>query len=379
MELLLIALAICLFLLLLSAVVFVALVMQLRKYPPEVPRSDLPLFRVAFRAAYRELGLTAWGDFPAGIHRHDAHLYAAFFVIFRDTYLGDGAALTRAEREIIATAISVSNRCHFCINIHSTLVRTSSEPGVAGLILDRRPEKIADPRERDLARFGLSTKEPAAAIIRNPPFTADEVSDAAVLALGFHYLNRVLDSVGMRQGIKTVALSSPPRFALVRIMGLEQNLEAGIALRQVLASGLTHPIMMSDADRANILRITRNRAEVANSILFTWSTIQHTARALFDEEVLTTIRVHLAGWQGENAPLGSDWLESAVQPLSFNPMNQALARQGVLIAREPFRTSRRELWEVCGHSNRRQLALACFAAFAAALRIVEWIPIPNRS
>ena len=93
--------------------------------PSEVPRADRPLFRIARSACRRDFTLGAWGDYPPGLHRYDAHLYMACYVIMRDVYLPDGAALSRGDREIVATAVSVANRCHFCIHNHARLVYAS--------------------------------------------------------------------------------------------------------------------------------------------------------------------------------------------------------------------------------------------------------------
>ena len=380
MELLLLALVLCLIMAMISGVVFFLLVRQLRQYPREIPKEDLPLARATYRAAAPFFGVGAWGDFPLGMHRFEAHLYSGFFTVWRDAYICDGMVLARSEREIIATAVSVSNRCYFCATSHGNLVRMSNEGSVTGMLIARTPERITDPRLRALGQYGLSTKNPNADILLAPPFTPDELSDIAVVAFIFHYINRLMDSIGMRANIKAVLINNTtPGFILAKAMKLhETQIESGVGMRQLAAAGHLSPIEVSDADRATITRFTRQREPVANAFLYLWSTIQRVARTMYDEEVLALIRSHLAQWKGEVAPLSMDWLEEVVAPLARSPANQDIARQGVIIAREPFRISRREVWNVTGQHRGRQLALASFASFAATLRIMEWLPVPAK-
>lgn len=348
------------------------------KVPAEIPERDRPMFLAALAPAKATFGMATLAESPTGFHKHDAHIFAAFYVLFHDAYLGDGVALTRPEREIVATAVSVSNRCYFCVHVHSRLVRASSAgAGTDELILERRVDDIRDPRERELARYGLSSKKPDDPIIYDPPFTATEVSDAAVLVLGFHYLNRVLDAVGLKEGIKRTVLANPPPFVLAQALGLRKRFEPGTAYKQVLASNLALPIRVDESDRETILRITRHRSAVADPILFAWSSIRQVAEELYDAEVLDAIREHLAEWDGIGTSIGMEWADDAVAHMSHSPRNQALARQGIIIAREAFRVSRVELFDLCDRNLRKQLALVCFSAFAAALRICEWLVIPE--
>lgn len=355
------------------------LLVELTRWPPEIPKRDRPLLRKAYKICRSEVGPAAWGPLPPGTHRYDAHLYTAFFVMLRDVYLSDGAALSRAEREIVATAVSVSNRCYLCIHNHSRLVQISSPRGIDQLILSRQIDEIEDPRLQDLARYGLMTKQPMDDIIRDPPFTAEETSDAAIVAFNFHYVNRVMDALGPREGLRRELLSKPPPRLLGRILSLSNPVAPGTGLARVLALNLTYPVEIDEHDRSTILKITHSRRDVADAMMFSWSTARRVARELFGDRVLQTIRAHLASWDGIATPLDFDWLDEATEALRDDPRAHLLARQGILVARDAFQTSRRELWEASGRDRRRQLALVCFAAYAAALRISEWVVVPARS
>lgn len=346
------------------------------RIPEEIPASDRPLFVAALAAVRDEFGPAALSSaIPPGMHRHDAYVYAAFFVMFRDLYLADGPALTRAEREILATSVSRSNTCHYCTQVHGTLVRAGTR-SLSEQILRGQIDQIEDPRQRTLALYGSESKHATAPIITDPPLTAEEASDAAITVVSFHYVNRILDALGP-EGFKLKILSSPPQRLLATAMKLDQPLSGGVALRKLRASDQVPPIGIDEADRAHITRWTLGRPEATDAMIFTWSMIQHAARQLFSAEVLDTIRAHLAGWRGEDTGLDDPWLERAVAGLAHHPADQELARQALIVARETFRIDREALLQAVGGDLRRQLVLVSFAACATALRIGEWLVIPG--
>ena len=262
--------------------------------PQQIPPSDRALFRKIFPSVRREFGPAAWGKFPNGLHRFDAHLYTAGYVIMRDLYLGDGAALTRFEREIVATAISVSNRCYYCTHTHSRLVGTES-PGIQELITRGRIDEITDARLRGLAGFGQPGPQPLA-------LSREEASDAIVTAMAFNYLNRMLDAVGAPEGRIREMLAKPPPRLFARIVGMKRSFPPGDALARARATKRIHPIDVGAVDRADIARWTLGRTEVMDSVLYAWSTIRRQAREMFDGEVLALIRSHLAQWNGQPPP-----------------------------------------------------------------------------
>ena len=140
-----------------------------RRIPSTVPDPDRPLFQATAVMIRGLFGPGATSDLtPAGIHRHDANLYAAFLLMFRDLYLADGQALTRSEREIVAAGASVSNQCPYCVHIHTKLVGPAR---VGDAIAADQPDQITDPRQRRIATYALRSRRPDAPEIRYPTLT----------------------------------------------------------------------------------------------------------------------------------------------------------------------------------------------------------------
>ena len=155
-----------------------------------------------------------------------------------------------------------------------------------------------------------------------------------------------------------------------QLMGVNRSIGGGVGRAEMQASGLLPPDEVDPDDRANVERFCGARADAASSILFAWSAVSRTASALIDAEVLHAIRTHLAGWHGTPAPPGTEWCDRAVASLA--PRHQPMAWHGILIAREAYRVSRPRLRLATRNDRRLELALACYAAMAAALRISEW-------
>ena len=202
------------------------------------------------------------------------------------------------------------------------------------------------------------------------------MSDAAAILVSFHYLNRVLNALGP-EGPLLDSMARSPRSMVALGLKVGRSMPPGAALARLRASGLDLQIEVHPADRAHIERWSLGRRPVADAMLQAWSLIQDAAQEVLDESVIETIRGHLSRWRGQDAALGDPWLEEAVAGLAHDPEAQDLARQGLRVAREPFRIDRDALWRACGGDRRLQLVLVGFAACAAALQIGANLTIPR--
>lgn len=342
--------------------------------PPEIPREDRRLFRAAFVACRRDLQVGAWGSFPPGLQRFDARVYAAAYVMIRDLYLADTTGLSRAERELVATAASVANLCYYCTHNHAALLSASTLSGVEELVLNRSVGKIEDPRLQTLADLALRSKQPADIVALARDLTPEELADIASVLFTFNYVNRVVDVVGPTTGLPREIFAKPPPPVIAAMLGLNRSWRAGGGLRALgAARGHVEP-QASDHDHRHIRRWTLGRPERTESVLFVWAAIQGAAQELFDAEVLDAIRAHLADWHGGEFPLTEDWQTRYTAALS-SKANQSLAGFGILVARCAYRVSAQGMLEACGGDRRRRLVLVAYAACAAALRSNEWLPI----
>jgi len=64
---------------------------------------------------------------PIALHAQSPDLLEAFWLVFRDVMVGEGAS-NRWEREVVAGAVSEANQCSFCVVTHAAMERASPQP-----------------------------------------------------------------------------------------------------------------------------------------------------------------------------------------------------------------------------------------------------------
>ena len=114
------------------------------------------------------------------------------------------SGLTRAEREMISVAVSMQNRCLYCLVAHgATLRQLTGDPVLADRItLDYRRAGLA-PRERAMLDYALkitSRMEDCSADdieqLKGHGFADEEIWDIAEVASMFNYTNRLAAATG---------------------------------------------------------------------------------------------------------------------------------------------------------------------------------------
>jgi len=363
-----------------AALVAVALVAwRLRpRIPREVPRPDRPRVRKLRRIARREFGMAAWGPFPPGVHRFDADVYAAGIVFFRDVYMADGRVLSRGEREVLAAGISLSNRCRYCSGSHVAMTTATEGAAVAGALEAGRIDDLPTERLQRLARFAAATLEPRSPHLVVPGTTDDEQVDMAAVVFLFHYVNRVMDALAPGGWLGDFLAAPPPNVLARRLRASESMAHEVLDAVRPIVAPLGDGDWLTDGDRADIERWTRGREGLADAVRFGWAAILRAADDVLGPDVVRAVRRAMSTWNGQSAPLLGPWAREAVGRLP-DARSQQLAEQALLVARASPRVRPDALWKASGRDRRTRAVLVAFAAGAAAMRIMSWMPTPGRS
>gem|GEM_PF-2751387 len=131
----------------------------------------------------RDIGLAL---FPA--LAHDVDIYAAIWALLRETMLaGPG---TRVDKEIVAAAVSVANRCAYCVAAHTTFLHAAGQHDIADDLWNDQPPR--DPSHAALVDWGGNTRRPTP----NPaPFDDDHAPGIIGTAVTFHFVNRMISAL----------------------------------------------------------------------------------------------------------------------------------------------------------------------------------------
>ena len=122
---------------------------------------------------------------------------------YEEAMKGD-SELTKAEREMIAVVVSVTNDCAYCIAAHSAALRKlTKNPALADLIaVDHSAADIPDRMKRALDYAVKLTRSPEqmteadVRLLRGSGWSDEDVMDIAEVTALFNFSNRMASGLG---------------------------------------------------------------------------------------------------------------------------------------------------------------------------------------
>jgi len=114
------------------------------------------------------------------------------------------SGLTKAQREMIAVVVSVTNRCNYCIVAHSAALRKlTGDPVFADQIAASYKYAELEPKERAMLDFAVKLTEEShrcgpddVEALRTAGWSDEDVFDIAETAAMFNLTNRLASSLG---------------------------------------------------------------------------------------------------------------------------------------------------------------------------------------
>ena len=132
-----------------------------------------------------------------------------FVRVYDELMLGP-SGLSKLEREMIAVAVSASNRCYYCLVAHGAAVRKLSGDAQLGemMAFNYRVAELA-PRQRAMLDFAVLLTEaphrvgaPERQALRDVGFGDVDIFDITEVAAFFNYTNRVAHGVDMMPNVE---------------------------------------------------------------------------------------------------------------------------------------------------------------------------------
>lgn len=129
----------------------------------------------------------------------------AFSALYNDLMLAP-SGLSKAEREMIAVAVSAQNECVYCLTAHGAALRQlAGDPAMAETIAQNWRVADLEPRQRAMLHFAVKmTNAPAEMneedrqVLRNHGFGDRDIWDIAAVAAFYNMSNRLAAAVEMR-------------------------------------------------------------------------------------------------------------------------------------------------------------------------------------
>jgi len=305
------------------------------------------------------------GNSPFLAHSRHPELLAAMWSVLYETVLVNGV-VARADKEAVASSISRTNHCPFCVEAHALLAGVAGARGDREALISGAIEDICDERRRKLLAWAAATRRPNDELIRHPPFTTREAPELIGTAVAFHYVNRVVEVLQGHQG-----MSVGPR-PLRRLVTPLVGYAAGRAMKRTRAPGRT----LQRLPRAELpldLSWARPSATVASALACFAAAIERAGAAVLSEAARSHVRTVVASWVGGDPPLHWDWLAQDVCDLDAR--SHAGARLALFAALAPHRVSDDAVvaYRRTNPSDSDVVGAVAWGAFTAARRIGSWL------
>ena len=281
---------------------------------------------------------------PIALHSPAPVPLAASWSMLRESLLVPGL-VDRLTKERVATAVSATNMCPYCVEVHGATVRGLSE----GLLGD-------DPEVRAVAEWA---RDPVTA----PPFPAEHAAELVGVTVTFHYLNRMVN-------IFLDDSPLPPRLPARARAG------AGRAFGTVVAAMSTRPHepgaslpLLDAAAPTEDLGWTRGNDVITAAFARAAAAVDAAAAEIVPPPVRDIVHSRLSTWDGKALGLGRAWLEDAVGGL---PADQRPAgRLALLVAVASYQVDDAVIEEFRRGQPGDQplLTIASWASLAAARRV----------
>lgn len=284
---------------------------------------------------------------------------APTWAMLRESLLAGRAS--RVGKEVVATGVSLANRCPFCVDAHTVLLHATGEHRLAEMVACG--ETPADPGQARLLAWATGTATAGQA----PPCPPEEAAEYAGTALAFHFINRMVSSL-LTDSLLPADLQ---RSRLVRSLGgralartVRRRLTPGQALPLLrgLPSG-PEPAWAAGTPTGAAFAALRAGAGAGASLL--------------GDEAGEAVLEAVAVWDGEHPPLAG-WPSGPLGDVP--PAQRPAARLALLAALAPYRVSDADVaaWRESGggRSDADLVRLLAFGAITAVERIEAGLAVP---
>jgi AhpD family alkylhydroperoxidase len=305
---------------------------------------------------------------PLTLHSAAPHIMAGVWSILRETL--DTGQVDRALKEAVAAAVSKTNVCPYCVDVHTSMLHATSKHDAADAILRGDYDRIHDPQLKAIVRWVLAKATPQATGVLPPPFSPGDAPEIIGTAVAFHYINRM---VNVFLGETLLPVPSALKGLTGRLFGatagkrlVSRSVRPGDSLQFVPQARLPDDLSWAAANPA-----------VAGAFAGFAAVAEEAGNAVLPEPVRALVREYVQSWHGEAMGLGRRWVEDAL--VEVGEEHRAVARLALLTALASYQVDASvvEGFQARYPHDAQLIAATAWASFTAARRVGTWLQGPT--
>jgi AhpD family alkylhydroperoxidase len=316
---------------------------RVRHVMPVLPRHATGLVADVYRQVEDDFGLLAP---PMALHSPNPPLLAASWTMLRESLLAPGK-VGRGTKERVAIAVSESNACPYCVEVHGATVRGLTDG-------HRQPGAVVDPDAVTEWAHGIGD--------RRPPCPPEHAAEVVGVAVTFHYLNRMVN----------LFLDDSPLPA--RVPGRVRH-QAHRALGRLTAATNPPPgaslALLPEAPTGENLWWAHGNHTIATAFTRAMAAVDAAAAEVVSPSVRDVVLTRLSHWDGRSPGVSRTWVENAVAGLPT--VERPAGRLAMLTAIASYQVDAKVIADYRRDhpGDRALLGLTSWASMAAARRLVE--------
>lgn len=309
---------------------------------------------------------------PFRVHSPIPELLAAVWSVAREIRVAK--EVVWPIKETVAAAVSQSNLCQYCVEIHAAVASVNSTIQLGPLLMQDRTKDIDDSYLKAIITWAQSTRSYGSAALMNPPFAAKEAPEIIGTALMYHYINRMVN-IFLPESLLPSFLHVGKLDQLVWRMVVRKlvhsrgkELEAGASLHFLPIANF-HTEFSWALPSPVISRALAGFTEVIDRI----------GEETLRPQVRDFVTNFLNNWQGEVMPLSRTWVNGAVAKLPV--IDQAMGKLALLAAVSPHQIDDEiiDVFRMRQPGDIQLIGVTAWASFQAARRIASWLYVSVNS
>ncbi len=300
---------------------------------------------------------------PLTLHSPVPPVMAGVWSMLRET-LRTGQ-VDRALKEALAAAVSKTNACPYCVDVHTSMLHATADHNAADAILRGAYDRIHDPQLHALVQWVLADRTKANGVIP-PPFSRHDAPEIIGTAIAFHYINRM---VNVFLGDTLLPVASALKGLAGRLFGatagkcwVSRSPRPGDSLKFVPQAKLPDDLSWAASNPA-----------VAGAFAGFAEVVEAAGNAVLPEAVRVLVRNYVQAWHGEAMGISRRWVEDAV--VEVKEEHRAAARLALLSALASYQVDAGVVEGFQSHypEDAHLIAATAWASFTAARRVGTWL------
>ena len=289
-------------------------------------------------------------------------LMAAIWIGGRESMLV-ADKVDRTTKDAISAVLSQINDCPYCEDMLISLVHAGGDHEAASDIFARSDFDSSDESLRRRLEWVRAITTGDGAEIPETPFTPEQIPEVIGTLMGMSDINRfshvvMEDSpVAAPFGLKTIKA-----WALRAFGG-----ELRVTRRVPLIPGRSLDLLPS-AELPADMRWAEPNPRIADAVARYAAAVEREGAKVIPPRVRDAVSRSLDDWQGEQMPLGSTWIDEAVEGLEGQ--DAAIARLAIVLAKASYRITEKMVTDVLGEDGdeERFIRILAWSSFTAARR-----------